>query len=90
MVGAGYANLNRSLPIDEAVFDKLTQEDELAKVVEMRNTSSIKTLDPPEVPENRTRPLRLWIIFLSTVGSFSLAVAWICGAVCWHQWTEDA
>jgi hypothetical protein len=42
------------------------------------------------VPENKSWSPRLWIIFTSTVGSFSLAVAWIFGTVTWQQWPEDA
>jgi capsule polysaccharide export protein KpsE/RkpR len=89
-IGTGYADLYRAVAINEAVFDTLTQEDELAKVAEMRNTTGVKILDPPGVPENRSWPLRRWFIFLSTVSSFSLAVAWIFGTACWQQRPEDA
>jgi hypothetical protein len=90
LVGTGYPDLNRPLAIDEALFDKLTQEEELAKVAEIRNMSSVRILDSPDVPEDESWPLRLWIIFLSTVGSLPLAVAWFWGNVCWQRWHEDA
>jgi tyrosine-protein kinase Etk/Wzc len=89
-IGTGYADLYRPIAIDEAVLDTLTQEDELAKVAEVRNTPSVKILDPPGVPENKSWPLRLWIIFLSTVSSFSLAAAWIFVIACCQQRPEDA
>ena len=89
MVGTGYADLYRPVAVDEAVFDTLTQEDELAKVAEVRNIPRIAILDPPDVPENKAWPLRLWIIFPSTIGTFSLAVAWIIGTVWWQRRPED-
>jgi uncharacterized protein involved in exopolysaccharide biosynthesis len=90
LIGTGYADLYRPVAIDEAVFDRLTQEDELAKVAEANNTPTITILDPPEVPENKSWPLRFWIIFLSTIGSFSLAISWIFGTLCWQRWPQDA
>jgi tyrosine-protein kinase Etk/Wzc len=89
MIGNGYADLFRAVAVDEARFDTLAQEDELAKVREVRNTPGIAILDPPDVPENKSWPLRLWIIFLSTFGSLSLAVTWIFGTVWWQRWPED-
>lgn len=89
LIGIDYADLYRPVAIDEAVFDTLIREDELAKVTEVRNIPSIKILDPPDVPENKSWPSRLWIILLSTIGSFALAVAWISGTVSWRRWPED-
>lgn len=51
LLGVQYADLLRRTKVQEAVFEALTQEDELAKVEEAKETPSVRVLDPPEVPE---------------------------------------
>jgi uncharacterized protein involved in exopolysaccharide biosynthesis len=88
-VEAGYADALRPAAVEEAVFDALTQENERAKMAEVRNTGTIRVLDPPSMSENKSWPFRLWVIFLITISFFSLAVAWIFGTMRWQRWPED-
>jgi len=76
LLGVKYADLYRRMQIEEAVFETLTQQYELAKVQEAKETPSVKVLDLPRVPEKRSFPPRLFIIFIS--GGLAL-----CGAICW-------
>ncbi len=55
-LGVKYADLYRTTKIQEAIFQTLTQEYELAKVQEAKETPSVKVLDPPDVPGRRVLP----------------------------------
>jgi uncharacterized protein involved in exopolysaccharide biosynthesis len=61
LLGVSYADLYRRVRVQEAVFETLTQEYELAKVQEAKETPSIKVLDPANVPERKAGPPRLVI-----------------------------
>ena len=88
-LGVGYADLYRNTKIQEAVFQTLTQEYELAKVQEAKETPSVKVLDPPNVPEKKSFPPRLLIVALGTGLSMVGSVFWIFGKQAWDQ-TEQA
>jgi uncharacterized protein involved in exopolysaccharide biosynthesis len=88
-LGVGYADLYRNTKIQEAVFQTLTQEYELAKVQEAKETPSVKVLDPPNVPEKKSFPPRLLIISLCTGLTMLGSVIWIFGRQAWDQ-TEQA
>src|SRR5271165_1795441 len=48
ILGVTYANLFRETKIQEAVFEALTQQYEMAKVQEAKETPSVKVLDPAQ------------------------------------------
>lgn len=85
LLGVPYADLYRRTKVDEAVFEVLTQEYELAKVEEAKDIPSVKVLDPADVPERRSFPPRLMIILLGTLLSCVLCNLWVMGSV---KWTE--
>src|SRR2546430_11457055 len=51
LLGAKYSDFYRRAKIQETVFELLTQQYELAKVQEAKETPSVKVLDPGTVPE---------------------------------------
>ena len=55
------------MKVDEAVFEALTQQYELAKVQEAKDTPTVKVLDTATVPEKRSFPPRLLIMFICTL-----------------------
>jgi len=61
LLGVTYADLYRRTRIQEAVYETLTQQYELAKVQEVKETPSVKVLDAARVPEKRSFPPRLLI-----------------------------
>ena len=61
LLGVGYADLYRRTKVEETIFESLTQEYELAKVEEAKETPSVKVLDPPDIPEKKSFPPRLAI-----------------------------
>jgi uncharacterized protein involved in exopolysaccharide biosynthesis len=66
LLGVTFADLYRRMQIQEAVYESLTQQFELAKVQEAKETPSVKVLDPATVPERKSFPPRLTITFLCT------------------------
>jgi uncharacterized protein involved in exopolysaccharide biosynthesis len=87
-LGVGYADLYRSTRIQEAVFQTLTQEYELAKVQEAKETPSVKVLDPPVVPEKKSYPPRLLIVVVGTLLTMAGSVSWVFGKQAWEQTGE--
>src|SRR5439155_21388463 len=71
LLGVPYADLYRGTKVQEAVFESLTQEYELAKVAEAKEIPSVKVLDPANVPERKSFPPRLAIMFLGTFLCFA-------------------
>jgi uncharacterized protein involved in exopolysaccharide biosynthesis len=88
-LGVGYADLFRNTKIQEVVFQTLTQQYELAKVEEAKETPSVKVLDPPDVPEKKSFPPRLLIIVLGALLAMAGSVAWVFGKQAWDL-TEQA
>jgi hypothetical protein len=73
------------MQIQEAVYESLTQQFELAKVQEAKETPSVKVLDPAAVPERKSYPPRLLILLLSTSFALMAAVLFLWGR---ERWTE--
>ena len=88
-LGVGYADLYRNTKIREAVFQTLTQEYELAKVQEAKETPSVKVLDPPEIPEKKSFPPQLLIITLGTMLAIAGSVLWVFSKQAWDQTGQD-
>lgn len=85
LLGVTYADLYRKTKVQEAVFETLTQQYELAKVAEARETPSVKILDAASVPEKASYPPRLLIICLGALLSGVVAVVWVLGSVRWKN-----
>lgn len=67
VIGNAYIDLYRQTKIDEAVYEALTKQYELAKVEEAKEIPTIKLLDAPELPEGKSWPPRMLIIILGTL-----------------------
>jgi uncharacterized protein involved in exopolysaccharide biosynthesis len=85
LLGVTYADLYRQTKVQEAVFETLTQQNELAKVQEAKETPSVKVIDPAEVAERRSYPPRLLITILGTCLSVAGAMSWIFLASNWRE-----
>jgi uncharacterized protein involved in exopolysaccharide biosynthesis len=85
LLGAQYADYYRKAKIQETVFELLTEQYELAKVEEAKETPSVKVLDPGKVPEKKSFPPRLLMIFLGTFLVVSAAVIWTLGTNKWEE-----
>lgn len=85
LLGVTFADLYRRTKIEEAVYETLTQQYEMAKVQEAKETPSVKVLDPATVPERKSYPPRLLIMMLGTSLAFLCAIVWAFGR---SQWDE--
>ncbi|HVB56354.1 MAG TPA: hypothetical protein VNE63_07995, partial [Candidatus Acidoferrales bacterium] len=84
LLGAKYSDYYRRAKIQETVFELLTEQYELAKIEEAKETPSVKVLDPGQVPEKKSFPPRLLIMFLGTFLVFSISVVWVLGSKQWQ------
>lgn len=89
ILGVRYADLYRQMKVQEAVFEALTQEYELAKVEEVKETPSVKVLDAPDFPEKKSFPPRLVMILFGTIFAGVLGLSWVLGSKRW-QATDPA
>ena len=85
LLGAKYADYYRRAKIQETVYELLTEQYELAKVQEAKETPSVKVLDPATIPEKKSFPPRLLIMFLATLLAAGGSVVWVLGANQWQQ-----
>jgi capsule polysaccharide export protein KpsE/RkpR len=74
LLGVTYADLYRRVQIQEAVFETLTQQFELAKVQEAKETPSVKVLDAANVPERKSFPPRTLITLVTALLVFGGAM----------------
>jgi uncharacterized protein involved in exopolysaccharide biosynthesis len=83
LLGAKYADYYQQTKIQQTVFEMLTEQYELAKVQEAKETPSVKVLDPARVPENKSFPPRLLIISVGTLLAFAFSAVWVLAARAW-------
>jgi uncharacterized protein involved in exopolysaccharide biosynthesis len=85
LLGAKYADYYRRAKVQETVFELLTGQYELAKVQEAKETPSVKVLDPALVPEKKSFPPRLVIMFLGTFLCCACSVIVVLGKARWND-----
>jgi capsule polysaccharide export protein KpsE/RkpR len=85
LLGVKYADHYRHTKIQETVYELLTEQYELAKVQEAKETPSVKVLDAALIPEKKSSPHRLEIILLGTFLALSLSVVWVLGSAQWEE-----
>jgi capsule polysaccharide export protein KpsE/RkpR len=85
LLGVTYADLYRRMQIQETVYETLTQQFELAKVQEAKETPSVKVLDQAKVPEHKSYPHRLLIILLCTCLGAVVSIVFLLGKDHWAE-----
>jgi len=85
LLGVTYDDLYRRTKIQESVYETLTQEYELAKVEEAKETPSVKMLDAPTVAERKSYPPRLQVMILCSFLCLMGAIAWCFGKTRWEE-----
>ncbi len=73
-LGLRYARLLRELKIQETLFELLTQQYEMARIQEAKDSPTVQVLDRALVPEQRSKPRRKRIVMLSVIVSGFLSV----------------
>jgi uncharacterized protein involved in exopolysaccharide biosynthesis len=84
LLGVDYADLLRRTKVEEAIFEVLTREYELAKVQEAKEIPSVRVLDAPDVPEKKSFPPRSLLTLLGALLGLGTAIAWTFGTVQWN------
>ena len=85
ILGVRWADLFRRSRVEEAVFETLTKQYELAKVEEAREVPSVKVLDRADVPEEKSYPPRTLVILLGTGFVFVLGCVWVLTHARWQE-----
>ena len=85
LLGAKYTDYYRRTKIQETVFELLTEQYELARVQEARETPSVKVLDPARVPDRKSFPPRLLFVL---AGTFSFVAVTAIALLTVRTWTE--
>ena len=85
LLGVTYADMYRRTKVQEAIFEALTRQYELAKVQEVRETPSVKVLDVANVPEKKSFPPRTVITMFGICFSVVFGIAWVLAADYWQR-----
>jgi capsule polysaccharide export protein KpsE/RkpR len=89
LLGVTYADLYRRVQIQEAVYETLTQQFELAKVQEAKETPSVKVLDPANFPEHKSFPPRSLIVLLCVLLAVCARSTFLLGKQRWAAIDPD-
>ena len=73
-IGVEYIRRLRELKTQEALFEQLTKQFEMAKISEARDSSSLQVLDEAVAPLRKSKPKRSLIVILSAVTSFFCSI----------------
>lgn len=83
LLGYTYEDLSRKQKTDEALYDSLTRQYELAKVQEAKEIPPIKVLDGAEVAKKRSSPNHTMYALAALLLTLLVAVPWIVGRAFW-------
>ena len=84
-----YADLARRAKIDEAIFEVLTKQYELAKVQEAKEIPTVKVLDAADVPEKKSFPPRFLIAILGACLTGLGVACWLLSQAYWQRVGDD-
>ena len=73
-LGVEYVRKLRELKIQEAIYEQLTKQYEIAKLSEAKDSSSLQVLDEAVPPVRKSKPKRSLIVILATGGAFFLSL----------------
>jgi tyrosine-protein kinase Etk/Wzc len=73
-LGLEFVRLYREVKIQETVFELLTQQYEVARVNEAKDTQTIQIVDTAKVPDKKDKPKRSLIVLITAVVAFGLAI----------------
>lgn len=85
ILGVAYADLYRHAKVEEAVYETLTKQYEMAKVEEARETPSVKVLDEGDVPERKSGPPRTLFTVFGTFAALALGAGWLLALNRWQE-----
>jgi uncharacterized protein involved in exopolysaccharide biosynthesis len=84
-LGLAYADIDRRVRVDEALWEALTKQYELAKVQEAREIPTVRVLDRANVPQRKSFPMRSSIVLLGALLSFFTACIVVLAKTFWEE-----
>jgi len=84
-----YADLYREVQVQSAVYELLTQQDELARIQEAKDVPVVSVIDAPGIPEKKSFPPRLLLALLLTAVSVATASVLILIQSQWQRVPVD-
>jgi capsule polysaccharide export protein KpsE/RkpR len=85
VLGVPWTDYYRRLKVNEAVFEALTKEYEVARVQEAKEIPTVKVLEVAKPPERRSGPHRALIVLAGLFLSFCAAGAWLFAREGWNN-----
>jgi hypothetical protein len=85
LLGVKYMELFRRTKVNEAVYEFLIKQGEVARVEEARDVPKVQVLDEAVVPQKKTSPHRTLIILFGTCFSLLAGVVWFTGRAYWQR-----
>jgi tyrosine-protein kinase Etk/Wzc len=73
-LGVEYTRKLRELKMQEALFEQLTKQYEVAKISEAKDSSTLQVLDEAVAPLKKSKPKRSLIVLLSLVTAFFASI----------------
>lgn len=89
-LGLTYYDLDRKVRVDEAVWETLTKQYEMARVEEAKEIPTIHVLDAADVPLRKSGPKRTIFVLTVTFFSFVLSCIVIFGRAIWEEMDAEA
>jgi uncharacterized protein involved in exopolysaccharide biosynthesis len=90
-LGVTYSDLDRSVRVDEQLWEALTRQYEESKVQEAKEIPTVRVLDAANMPQRRSGPARTVIILFGAFLSFLTAIVAIKSVAFWEEmdpWDE--
>lgn len=88
-LGLTYYDLERRVKVDEALWEALTKEYEMARVEEAKEIPTVRVLDAADIPLRRIAPRHMVIVALGTLLSLILALIYAVGSNGWDKMDEQ-
>jgi len=89
LLGVRWTDLYRENKIQETVYELLTEQYELAKIEEAKETPVVKVLDLAVVPEKKSGPHRLLIMIGGMILALAAGSGWVLGNASWQRLEPD-
>ena len=84
-LGLTYADLNRKVLVEEALWEALTKQYEAAKVQEAKEIPTVRVLDVANVPQRKSSPARSEIVILGAMLSLFIGCISVLAMSAWEE-----
>jgi capsule polysaccharide export protein KpsE/RkpR len=84
LLGAKYTGIYRQLMVEQAIYEALTKQYELAKVEEARDLPTVRVIDAANMPEKKSWPKRTLLVLAGTFIAFFFSCAYVLGQDWWR------